>query len=77
MQQLIIKIYLFLIVLALEQSSAVYPHYIWPDIQLSKRQLNKDRLIEVQLVDKDGQTEKEKMSYRLVFIQLTIQQLNI
>ena len=29
--------------------------------------MNTDRLIEVELVDKDGQTEKEKMFYRSVY----------
>ena len=43
------------------RGSAVNPHYLW---QFSKGQLNKDRLIEVELVDKDGQTEKEKMFYK-------------
>ena len=48
----------------LEQSSHANLHYLWTDIQLSKGHLNKYRLIEVELVDINGQTKKEKMFYR-------------
>ena len=44
----------------LEQSSHANPHYLWTDIQLSKGHLNKDQLIEVELVDINGQTKKGK-----------------
>ena len=50
--------------LTLEQSSVANPHFLWSDIQLSKGQLNKDRLIEMEIVDKNGLATKEKMFYR-------------
>ena len=48
----------------LEQGSCTNPHYLWTDIQLSKGHLNKDQIIEVELVDINGQIKKEKMFYR-------------
>ena len=43
----------------LEQRSLTNPHFIWADIQLSKGQLNKDRLIKVEMIDKDGNKKGE------------------
>ena len=39
-------------------------HFLWSDIQLSKGHLNKDRVIEVELIDKSGVAQSEKMFYR-------------
>ena len=50
--------------LELEQSSAANPHYLWSDIQMSKGQLNKDRLIDIELVVEGGEIKKEKFYYR-------------
>ena len=46
--------------LELEQSSITDLHFLWSDIQLSKGPLNKDRLIEIELLKESGETKTEK-----------------